>query len=141
MYFLLQRLGQRIQRKKEELGLSRLELARRADLDLDPETVRRVEQGKDAKLLTWLKLAGALEQPLEEILAGLELEKIKAEVDVDIEIYEIPETDRRLLRFLKHHRGGVTATAPQLARALGCSERAVWDAIRRQDRKRIELYE
>jgi len=137
MYILLRRLGQRLQRRKEELGLSRLELARRAGLD--PETVRRVEQGKDAKLGTWLKLARALEQPLEELLAGLELEQtLKAEVDVEM-LYEMPETDQKLLRFLKHYRGGVAATAPQLARALGCSERAVWDAIKRQDGLRIEV--
>lgn len=87
------------------------------------------------RLSTLMKVADALQEPLEELVSGLELSRRE-----ESELVGIAETDRRLLELLRAHRGELTATASQIAVMMGCSERAFWNAVDRQERAcRLEI--
>jgi len=115
---------------------------------VDPKTIALIEEGRrDPRLSTLMKLALALGEPLEGLVHGLELgwkgeeEKGKeGERERGTQPVKIAKTDRKLLDLLMVHGGELTATAPQIAAMIGCSERAFWDAVKRQERaRRLEV--
>lgn len=57
---MLRELGERLARLREQQGLSQLELAAAAGVGV--ATLRRIEDGKDGKLGSWLRLLVALQQ-------------------------------------------------------------------------------
>lgn len=125
-----------MERRRRELALSRLAVARLAQLN--SETIKLLEEGKrDIRFSTLIKVADALQEPLEELVLGLGK---GLEREAAVELVGIADTDRKLLELLGAHRGELKATAPEIATMMGCSERALWDAVKRQEKaQRLEV--
>jgi len=123
---VLEVLGERLRRWREEQGLTPYQLARRAGLSL--RTVKRLEAGADIRVSRWLKAVQALGRKAEELFSSLELEP---EEGKRAQRRPSGEVVVRILDRLRRSGGCFRGTAQEMAEQIGMSERQTWRGIRK----------